>query len=163
MRNALVVIFLANSAVAHADLDADRKRKDAADSLAEQLKRTNDHCGTKLTASFDYASEKNKPADPPGAGANICFAVVKGISDVCDKDDGKQGVKSKLKVVKCAYDGKVTSKKSGKHAVATDLSGNPHAVPHAYIQLDKTTLKYSFDWFTANSEQETAEFLTKQL
>jgi len=163
MRAIAVVGVLLAAGIAHADLDLANKHKDADAKLAEEVSRTDAKCGTKLAATYDWASEKSAPGDPPARGAEECAAVVQGIRQICtDVEGGKDAVAKKVKAVTCKYNAKVSAKKSKGKGVATDLAGSP-AVPHTWLEFTKSTLHVEYDWFSANTASETDAYLRKQL
>lgn len=160
MRSLLVVMMVAG--VAHADLNADKDKKDADAALAEQLDTTNKACGTKLTATYDWSAEKEKPAQA-GTGPGVCAEALKGVTDVCgDHPEAKKTIASKLKKLSCKFDASVPKKKPTKTGIATDVAGTP-PVPHTWLELAKGTLHVQFDWHMANTRTEVANYLTKTL
>jgi hypothetical protein len=102
--------------------DEDQGLKEAQGRFAEALASMNEKCETKITASYDLASEKygrerfdsaNKKwfveANPTGGqwklkkgwGYDLCTCAFQGIARSCDKDTFKASLARKIKSIKC--------------------------------------------------------------
>jgi hypothetical protein len=160
MRTLLLATLLALAGTARANVDEERKI--AGDHLAEQIKDTNAACGTSIVAVYDWKSETKKPADNAGQGALACRDAAKGIADLCGDHADAKAKLAKVKKLSCRFDASVTTKKSDKKGIATDVAGTP-PVPHTWIELDGGTLGLAFDWQLSNTRSEIEHYLAKAL
>ena len=171
----LTLVSLLFVAPANAQSLADQKEmKEQEQKLANAVLKMNEACGTKIPATFDWASATKANAEMPKPavdgdrqwlqGPNYCAGYVEGIASICvDEPPAKSAVAQKIKRVECKFDASVTKKKSGPLGASSDVAGTP-PVPHLFIAIGKDgTVKVSYDWFVANIRDEMRNWVRTKL
>jgi hypothetical protein len=134
-----MAIFGATLAYAE-NLAEKKKHKEQQEYLQKELDYTNEKCGTKITAEFDWSKSKLEDLDTY-SGYGYCESVLDALETVCADDDGKAAIQKDVKKVLCKFGGK------GSRSVS----------------LKKGTIEYVIEWDAANSADFVKEYLMKTL
>ena len=121
--------------------------------LKPKLDEANEKCGTRVTATIDWAGVKI-PDDTYSTAhyaekfAGMCLQAIEGFGYACDDDGVKGRVARAVKAISCKFDKKAYDPKSGTYTI---------------IKLEGGTLTVFSDWESANHEADTQRFLTRKL
>ena len=127
--------------------------------FAKAIDDTNEKCGSKFTATYDFSSELTAERPPDrdnGNGYTFCVNVLEGIGNVCSMEAKKGLVAKKLKAVTC----KMEHGSSKKMSALTAKAKEPKFLE---VSFKKGTLSTVFDWNTANVAEEVLAFLGSAL
>jgi hypothetical protein len=137
----VVLVFGLGQAAKAESLAEKKKWKEEAESIESgSLKPLNEKCGTKVTFEFSKDSFKNWPEDRSVSG--YCKAVLDTMWGMCDDEDSKKEIVSKVQKVVCKNVGK------GKNW---------------QLSFSGKTLNYGVDQDGVNADQFNKEWLMKNL
>ena len=117
--------------------------------LAAALVSMNEACKSKVEATYDFASEKGNAPSPAWQGYMYCKNVLEGVTRACGLMT-KHGV-AKVKKLECAYE----------RGVSTRKELQPWGGPTR--KLTKEVLRFTYDWPTANVQDQVSEWVTRTL
>lgn len=117
-----------------------KKHKEQVEYLQKELDYTNEKCGTKITAEFDWSKSKLEDFDTYSA-YGYCEATLDALESICEDADGKEAVQKDVKKVLCKFGGK------GSRS----------------ITLKKGVLEWVIEWEASNNQDFIKEYLMKTL
>lgn len=135
----LGVMFVSGAAYAES-LAEKKKHKEQVEYLNKELEYTNEKCGTKITASFDWSKSKLEDMNTYSA-YGYCEAALDALESICEDSDGKEAVQKDVKSLVCRFGGK------GSRA----------------ITLKKGVLDWTIEWEASNNGDYIKEYLMKTL
>jgi hypothetical protein len=137
----VIAMSIGGASIAFAESLAEKKKhKEQVEYLQKELDYTNEKCGTKITASFDWSKSKLEDMDKYSA-YGYCESALDALESICEDSDGKEAVQKDVKKVVCKF--------GAKDKRAISLKGG--------------TLEWTMDWEASNNADYIKEYLMKTL